>query len=196
MTDTLDPRVARPKHIGARIPRTEDARLLTGRGRFVDDREPGGLLHVAFRRSDHAHATIRAVDTSAARDMPGVVAVLTAADLEGGLVPLSAQSRMKSYYATPLLALAKGKVRYAGEPVAAVIATSRYLAEDAAALITIDLDLLAPLVDPEAAARSGAVLLHEVAGTNVIVSREFRRGEVEVRMAQATVRVGGRFRIR
>ena len=196
MTDPLDPRIARPKHVGARQPRTEDARLLTGRGRFVDDREPAGLLHVAFRRSDQAHATIRGIDTAMAQDMPGVVAVLTAADLEGGIAPLTAQSRMKGYYATPIMALATGKVRYAGEPVAAVIATSRYLAEDAAALVDVDLDLLPPLVDPEAAARADAPLLHEAAGTNVIVAREFRKGEVGARMAQAAVRVGGRFRIR
>ena len=201
MTDPLDPRIARPKHIGpkhigSRVPRTEDARLLTGRGRFVDDREPAGLLHVAFRRSDQAHATIRGIDTSMAQNMPGVVAVLTAADLVGGLSPLTAQSRMKGYYATPIVALADGKVRYAGEPVVAVIANSRYLAEDAAALVEVDLDLLPPLVDPEAAARADAALLHEAAGTNVIVAREFRKGEVEARMAQAAVRVGGRFRIR
>ena len=72
---------ARPKIIGARIKRTEDPRLLTGLGSFVDDRQVSGVLHVAFRRSDHAHARIRAIDCAAARVAPGVVAVLTAEDL-------------------------------------------------------------------------------------------------------------------
>lgn len=194
MTD-LDARHARPKHVGARVTRTEDARLLTGRSRFADDREPHGLLHVAFRRSDQAHARIRGVDTAAALAMPGVVAVLTAADLAGEVLPLVAESRMAGYYATPIPALATDKVRYVGEPIAAVVATSRYLAEDAAALVTVDLELLPALVDPEAAAGSDAALLHEAAGSNVIVAREFKRGDAAAAMAAAAVRVGGRFRI-
>jgi carbon-monoxide dehydrogenase large subunit len=192
----IDPRVARPKHVGARVPRSEDRRLLTGRGRYTDDREPAGCLHVAFRRSDAAHAVIRGIDTTAAASVPGVVAVYTSTDLEGGLAPLTAHSRMTGYYATPILALAKDKVRFAGEPVVAVVAASRYLAEDAAALVDIDLDVLPPLVDPEAGARADAPVLHEPAKANVIVAREFRRGEVEARMSTAALTVGGRFRIR
>jgi carbon-monoxide dehydrogenase large subunit len=122
---------ARPKIVGARIKRTEDPRLLTGLGAYTDDRQVMRVLHVAFRRSDQAHARIRSIDCSAARAAPGVVAVLTAEDLSAAVQPLVATSRMPNYYPTPLLPLAQHKVRYVGEPVVGVIAQSRYHAEDA-----------------------------------------------------------------
>jgi carbon-monoxide dehydrogenase large subunit len=187
---------ARPKIIGARIKRTEDPRLLAGRGAFVDDRQMANVLHVAFRRSDHAHARIRAIDVSAARAAPGVVAVLTADDLEDLVKPLRATSRMKAYYATPIRPLARGKLRHVGEPVVGVIAESRYLAEDALELIDIDVEPLPLVTDATDAAQPGAPLLHEEAGTNVIVSREFKRGDVDAALAAAPVRVKGRFRMR
>ena len=129
MTDAAD--IARPKIIGARIKRTEDPRLLTGLGSYTDDRQVARVLHVAFRRSEHAHARIVSVDCAAARAAPGVVAVLTAEDLEN-VKPLLATSRMKGYYATPILPLARHKVRHVGEAIVGVVAESRYLAEDAA----------------------------------------------------------------
>ena len=110
------------------------------------------------------------IDCAAARAAPGVVAVLTAEDLSAAVQPLVATSRMPNYYATPILPLARDKVRYVGEPVVGVIAESRYHAEDALELIDIDYEPLAAVSDPEAAARSGAPLLHEEAGTNVLVS--------------------------
>jgi carbon-monoxide dehydrogenase large subunit len=194
MTDAAD--IARPKIIGARIARTEDPRLLTGLGSYTDDRQVARVLHVAFRRSEHAHARIVSVDCQAARAAPGVVAVLTAEDLETLAQPLRATSRMKGYYATPILPLARDKVRYVGEAIVGVVAESRYLAEDALELIEIDFELLPSAGDPAEAAREGAPLLHEEAGTNVIVSREFTRGDVDGTFAQAPVRVGGRFRMR
>ena len=106
MSDAPD--ISRPKIIGARVKRTEDPRLLTGRGSFVDDRKAPDALHVAFRRSEHAHARIIAIDCAAARAMPGVIAVLTAQDLDF-VRPLVATSRMKGYYATPILPLAREK---------------------------------------------------------------------------------------
>ena len=189
----LDARQTRPRNVGARIRRSEDPRLLAGRGSFVDDRPVARCLHVAFRRSDHAHARLRAIGTAAARAAPGVVAVLTAEDLAEA-VPLHAVSRMASYHATPIRALALAKVRFVGEPVVAVVATSRYLAEDACELVEIDYDSLPVVADPEAAARPDAPLLHEEAGTNVLVQREFRRGEFETEMFAAPVRVRRRFR--
>ena len=186
---------ARPKIVGARIKRTEDPRLLTGLGAYTDDRHVMRVLYVAFRRSDQAHARIRSIDCSAARAAPGVVAVLTAEDLSAAVRPLVATSRMPNYYPTPLLPLAQHKVRYVGEPVVGVIAQSRYHAEDALELIAIDYEPLAAVSDPEAAARSGAALLHEEAGTNVLVSREFKRGDVDAAAQSAPVRVKGRFRM-
>jgi aerobic carbon-monoxide dehydrogenase large subunit len=186
---------ARPKIVGARIKRTEDPRLLTGLGAYTDDRQVMRVLHVAFRRSDQAHARIRAIDCSAARAAPGVVAVLTAEDLAAAVRPLVATSRMPNYYATPLLPLAQQKVRYVGEPVVGVLAQSRYHAEDALELIAIDYEPLAAVSDPEEAVRPGAALLHDEAGTNVLVSREFKRGDVEAVVQSAPVRVSGRFRM-
>jgi len=184
---------ARPKIIGARVKRTEDPRLLTGRGSFVDDRQVNAL-HVAFRRSEHAHARIVSIDCAAARAAPGVIAVFTAGDL--AVNPLVAASRMKGYYATPILPLAREEVRYVGEPIVGVIAENRYLAEDAAELIEIAFEPLAHAADPAEAAKSDAPLLHDAAKTNVLVAREFKRGDLEAAMDAAPVRVSGRFRMR
>ncbi|HUC49957.1 MAG TPA: xanthine dehydrogenase family protein molybdopterin-binding subunit [Xanthobacteraceae bacterium] len=185
----------RPKIIGARIKRTEDPRLLTGLGAYTDDRQVARVLHVAFRRSDQSHARICAIDCAAARAAPGVVAVFTGEDLADQVKPLVATSRMKNYHATPLLPLARGRVRYVGEPVVGIIAQSRYQAEDALELVSIEYAPLPVVVDPEQAAQDGAPLLHEEAGTNVLVSREFTRGDVDSALASAPVRIGGRFRM-
>ncbi len=193
MNDTTEIH-ARPKIVGARIKRTEDPRLLTGSGAFTDDREPARVLHAAFRRSDQSHARIRAIDCAAARAAPGVIAVLTADDLSE-VKPLIAKSRMANYHPTPILPLARGKVRYVGEPVVGVIAESRYQAEDALELIVIDYEPLPLVIDPEQAVRPNAPLLHEDAGTNVLVAREFKRGDVDAAFAAAPVRVKGRFRM-
>jgi carbon-monoxide dehydrogenase large subunit len=186
---------ARPKIIGARIKRTEDPRLLTGLGAYTDDRQAARVLHVAFRRSDQSHARIRAIDCAAAGAAPGVVAVFTADDLTE-IKALVATSRMKNYFATPFFPLARGKVRYVGEPVVGVIAQNRYQAEDALELVAIDYEPLPHVTDPERAVEAGAPLLYEEAGTNVLVSREFKRGEVDAALAAAPVWVKSRFRMR
>ncbi|MFM9980233.1 MAG: xanthine dehydrogenase family protein molybdopterin-binding subunit [Burkholderiales bacterium] len=192
MTD-FDPAL-RPRQIGARVKRLEDPRLLAGRGTFVDDKQPHGMLHVAFRRSDQAHARIVGVDSAEALALPGVIGVYRLEDLQGLAKPALATSKMRGYYATPIYPLARGKVRYVGEPVLAVVAESRYIAEDALDLINVDLDPLPGIVDAEAALLDGSPLLHEEAGTNVIVQREFKRGDSEADMESAVVRVKARFR--
>jgi carbon-monoxide dehydrogenase large subunit len=184
----------RPKLVGARVQRLEDPRLLTGAGSFVDDRQPPRLVQVALRRSAHAHARLLRVGCAAAARMPGVIAVVTAKDLDGTVKPIRATSRMKDYRATSLLPLASGKVRFVGEPVVAVVAENRYLAEDALEAIEIDYEALPAVVDPEAAADPRAPLLHEEAKSNIIAAREFGRGDVEAAFAAAALRVGARFR--
>ena len=194
MTDaSADPT---PKLVGARVKRLEDPRLLAGRGSFVDDRQPAGMLHVVFRRSDHAHARIGEIRAGEARALPGVVGVFAADDLVGLVQPAIATSRMRNYHATPMFPLARGKVRYVGEPVVAIVAESRYVGEDAAELLEIDLDALPEVSSPEAAAIAGAPLLHDEAGSNVVVEREFARGDPDAAMQAAAVRVAGRFRMR
>lgn len=185
---------ARPKAIGARVQRLEDPRLLTGKGSYVDDRQPRGLLHVVFRRSDQAHARIKAVDLSAARALPGVIGAYCLDDLSGLAQPGLATSTMRDYQPTPLYPLARDKVRFVGEAIVAIVAESRYIAEDALDLLQVDLDPLPAVCDPEAALEAGAPLLHENAGSNLIVERSFERGDVEAAFAAAAVRVQGRFR--
>jgi carbon-monoxide dehydrogenase large subunit len=185
--------VMRPRHVGAPIKRTEDPRLLTGNGEYTADRKPDRALHIAFRRSEQPHARIVRIDTTAALAAPGVVAVFTADDIADDFKPVIPFSRMANYYATPILPLARGKVRYVGEAVVAVVATSRYLAEDAVEFIEIDFEPLGAVSRSEMAVADDAPLLHEEAGTNVLIAREFRKGDVEADLKSAAVRVGGRF---
>lgn len=185
--------VLRPRHVGAPIKRTEDPRLLTGCGEYTADRKPDRPLHLAFRRSEQPHARISHIDTAAARTAPGVVAVFTAEDIAGDFKPVIPFSRMANYYATPIMPLAFGKVRHVGEAIVAVVATSRYLAEDALELIEIGFEPLDTVSCGEQAVAEGAPLLHEEAGTNVLIAREFRKGDVEADLKSAAVRVGGRF---
>ena len=183
----------RPRHVGMPIRRTEDPRLLTGNGEYTADRKPDRALHVAFRRSEQPHADIVRVDATKARAAPGVVAVFTADDVAADYKPVIPFSRMPNYYATPITALASKKVRYVGEAVVAVVAEDRYLAEDAVELIDIEYALLGAVSDPEFAVSRDAPLLHEEAATNVLIAREFRKGDAAADLAAAHVRVRDRF---
>jgi carbon-monoxide dehydrogenase large subunit len=183
----------RPRHVGMPIRRTEDPRLLTGNGEYTADRKPDRALHVAFRRSEQPHATILRIDTTQALLAPGVVAVFTADDVAEDYKPVIPFSRMPNYYATPITALASKKVRYVGEAVVAVIAEDRYLAEDALELIEIEYAPLGAVTGPEYAASENAPLLHEEAATNVLIAREFRKGDAAADLAAAHVRVRDRF---
>jgi len=180
--------------IGEPLRRTEDARFLGGRGRYVADLELPRLLHAAFLRSPHAHARLTRVDAAAASRAPGVVACLTGEELQRHAHVLRAPSRMRDYRATDFPALAVDKVRHVGEAVAVVVAEDRYAAEDAVELIGVDYDPLPVLADTEAARRAGAALVHEDAGTNVLLSRVFAQGDIDAAFAVATVVVGDRFR--
>ncbi len=190
----MDHHGATPSLIGTPVKRREDERLLTGRGRFVADVVRPGMLHVAFLRSPHAHARILGIETGAARSSAGVVLVVTADDLRGHARPIRALSRMRGYTVTEMPPLAAGTVRYAGEAVAAVVAESRYAAEDATERIAVDWAPLAAVSDPRAAMADGALLLHDEAARNVILSREFSQGDVESALAGSAVTVADRFR--
>jgi aerobic carbon-monoxide dehydrogenase large subunit len=185
--------VLRPRNVGAPIKRTEDSRLLTGNGEYTADRKPDRPLHLAFLRSDQPHGRIARIDTTVAQEAPGVVAVFTAEDIAGDFKPVIPFSRMPNYYATPIVPLASKKVRYVGEPVVVVVAASRYLAEDALELIEVDYKPLGALSRAEMAVADGAPLLHEEAGSNVLIAREFKKGDVAADMKAAAVKVSGRF---
>src|ERR671931_2167297 len=124
----------RPTLLGARLPRLEDDRLLTGRGTFVADLSPPGLVDVAFVRSPFAHATVRRVDVEAARAVPGVVEVISAKDITDVSPFPDFFEKAKPVRGLPLCG---DRVRYTGAPVAAVAAMSRYVAEDASELVEV-----------------------------------------------------------
>ena len=130
------PPIAAGRYIGKRVPRKEDGRLLTGHGTFVDDVVLPGMLHAAFARSPIARGRILSVDTSAARGMPGVIAVFTAADLDRIPVTLLSFFFTPSEVEVPLLA--RDRVVYVGDPIVLVVAESRYVAEDAANAVAVE----------------------------------------------------------
>jgi carbon-monoxide dehydrogenase large subunit len=167
------PDIAAGRFIGKSVLRKEDPRLLSGHGRYVDDVRVAGMLHATFLRSHIARGTITHLDVSAAAGAPGVVAVLTAADLNdrmGLMLPTMFVDGSLGQNA-PVRALADGDVRFVGEPIAVVVATNRYLAEDACDLIELDIDPLPPVVDPEGA-RSSTELVHPDRPGNVASAME------------------------
>src|ERR1700749_2868704 len=162
--------IAAERYTGASIKRSEDPRILTGAGRYVDDIKLPGMLHAAFVRSPMAHALVLSVDVSAALALPGVVAVLTGADLEAMTVPgpdaLMALMGWKG--PTPEFTLrAPDKVRFVGDPVAIAVAESRYLAEDGCELVEVDYDDLPPVVDAAFALDPGSPPLFANLGDNI-----------------------------
>ena len=171
-----------PGPFGQPVRRIEDPALLTGTARFADDIHFPGMLQAAFVRSPLAHARIGAIDTTAARAMPGVRAIYTMADLR----PLLTADRLavgmpsKAYRQTrdrPILA--SEEVCHVGEPVAVVIADDRYIAEDAAALVEIDYDILPASADAERAAQPGSPLAHADAKHNILAEFSMGYGDVD-----------------
>src|ERR1700744_457538 len=168
--------------VGKSIPRVEDASLLCGRGRFIDDLDtPPGTLHAAILRSPHAHADILAVDTSAAKQSPGVVAVLVGEDVKSLTTSLVVGVKAP----VECWPIAVGRVRYVGEPVAIVVAESRYLAEDAIDLIDAQYEALPAVLDPLRAMDAGAALLHEGFPNNIASDRTFSYGDPNRAFAEA-----------
>ncbi|MGO9632084.1 MAG: xanthine dehydrogenase family protein molybdopterin-binding subunit [Xanthobacteraceae bacterium] len=163
--------------IGQSVPRSEDPMLLRGQGRYTDDVSLPGQAYAVMVRSRNGHGVIRAINADAARKMPGVLGVYTAADLEG-YGPLKCNMPLKSRDGSPLKkpwrgALAKDKVRYVGDPVACVIAETVFAAKDAAEAVEIDIDPLTAVVAPAEAAREGAPLLYDDVPGNIPLDFHF-----------------------
>jgi len=180
------------KFVGDRHLRKEDPRLLTGRGRYVADIALPGLLHAVLLRSPHAHARIARVDSTRARAHPGVVDVVTFADLGSAgrampMVPPHAELRGHNF-----APLAGDRARFVGEPVAAVVADSRYAAEDARELLDVEYE---PLPSAQTLA-SGAPAVHDDVADNVAGRVTLARGDVEAalraapRVASVRLRIG------
>src|SRR5579875_421005 len=180
-----------PKFIGQRIRRREDPKLIAGKASYVDDIRLPGTLHAAFLRSPHAHARIKSIDTSAARNLEGVVTVLTGEDLRGkiGSIPCAWPVANRPFHAV----LALGKARFNGEPIAVVVARDPYLAQDAVDLIEVDYEPLDAVVDPEKALEPGAPIIHEEFGTNLAQQAEVPSDKVDELFRQADKIVRFRF---
>jgi carbon-monoxide dehydrogenase large subunit len=151
------------RFFGRPVQRREDGHHLRGRGRFTDDVRPADAvraLHAALLRSPHAHARIRSVSVDRALKMPGVVTVVTGADLAGSVSPLPANWILPGMPVPVHRVLADGVTRFQGEAVAAVIARDAYAAADAVAAIEVDYEPLPAVTDPRRAAQPGAPLVH------------------------------------
>ncbi|MFI6874511.1 xanthine dehydrogenase family protein molybdopterin-binding subunit [Streptomyces sp. NPDC050400] len=177
--------------------RVEDERLLRGGGRYVDDIRLPGTLEVAFLRSPQAHARITRIDATAARALPGVRAVYTAAETDR-LPPVVNEAELRvpeglKQAIDPLVRrlpyplLASGKVHFVGQPIAMVVAESRYLAEDAIELIEVDYAPLPVVIDPDEALAPGAPLIEESWGDNLALRAEARVGDTDAAFAEAAV---------
>jgi len=177
-------------YTGQPLKRVEDPHLVTGKGSFVDDVQLPDMLHAAILRSPHAHARLRAIDVAAARHMPGVVAVLTGADIAGvvGDVPTRAMVggwEVDQMHPVEQPVLARGKVCYVGQPVAIVVAQDRYLAGDAVARIEVDYEPLPPVLDPFAALQAESLPIHAELGSNVGLRVAHEGGDLAAAFAQA-----------
>ena len=178
-----------PRFVGRSVTRVEDPLLLTGRAEFIDNVVLPQMLHCAILRSPHAHARIKAVDTTEAQKLPGVVAVVTGEDAKRWSNPALTVPPGWGVYC-----LATDKVRFVGEPIAAVAATSRYVAEDALELISVDYDPLPPIVDAVKAVEKASPLIFDEHGTNVMLQRVFTWGEVDEAFTRADHVFTERFR--
>ncbi len=152
--------------------RREDARLLTGQGRYTADWNRPGQAHAAFLRADRAHAQIRSIDVAAARAAPDVLAVLTGADavaagFDRGAALMPVKGRGEALRLPPRPALATDRVRFVGEPVAVVVAETAHAANDAVELIAVEYDDLPVTADAAGALRPDAPLLHDTVPGNL-----------------------------
>lgn len=169
--------------LGQPLARREDARLVQGRGIFVDDVKLEGTLFIQMVRSPHAHAAIRGVNVGRAESAPGVVCTLTGAEVAGLVQPFieigtGPGGRLRDF------PMAIDRARYQGEPVAAVVADSRFAAADAAELVEVEYDPLPAVIDAEEAAADKAII-HQEVGSNRIWEGDFEYGEVDAAFAHA-----------
>jgi 2-furoyl-CoA dehydrogenase large subunit len=177
--------------VGRSVKRVEDARLLTGRGAYIDDHPPvAAACHAAIVRSPHAHARILGYDVAEALRGEGVVGVVTGADVAASTKPFSVGVTAPVHY----FCAATDKVRFVGEPVAVVVARNRYLAEDAAEKVAVRYEPLPAVVDPERALDPGAPVLHEAVGSNLAGHRRLVYGDPDRAFAEADVVIAERFR--
>lgn len=155
------------RYVGQRVERREDARLVTGHGTYVDDVAVQGVLHAAFVRSNVARGRITSIDVEAALSVPGVVAVLTGADLNSEVQEFWLDYEGPGSSVRPFRLMAEGDVRFVGESIAMVLAESRYEAEDGAEMVVVEVEEEPPVVTMDDALAEGAPLVHPERAGNV-----------------------------
>jgi len=181
--------------IGQPLRRLEDARLLTGEGRYTDDVPLEGAAHAAFLRSPHAHARIAALDAAAARKAAGVLAVFTGEEVAAdGLKPLPFSHLHKRQDGTPIVSpprmpITAGEARFVGDAVAMVVAETREQARDAAELIEVDWEPLEAIATLPAAARAGNVAAYYHAGDAAAREKAFATAHKVIRLQVVNQRV-------
>jgi carbon-monoxide dehydrogenase large subunit len=173
-------------YIGRAVPRPNLGRLVEGRGKYVSDVVLPRMVHVAFVRSPHAHARIRGIDAAAAKAMPGVVAVVTGAELAQVITPwVGVLTHLKGIKSAPQHAIAVDRACWQGEAVAAVVARTRAQAEDARALVLVDYEELTPVTNAETALDAGTPVIHPALGDNLTFERRHEAGNPDQGFAAA-----------
>jgi carbon-monoxide dehydrogenase large subunit len=177
-----------PQFMGVRIKRREDPALITGQGKYVGDIQLENLLHMAVLRSPYAHVRIRRIDTSRAKAMAGVVAVLTGNDVNPYLAKplpmvIGADANFAEMKTPAHPVLTTDKARHVGDPVAVVVAEDPYIAADALEAIVVDYEPLPAVTDPEAALAASAPVIHE--GNNRALEWRSGAGDVDTAFAEA-----------
>jgi carbon-monoxide dehydrogenase large subunit len=173
-------------YIGRSVPRPNLARLTQGRGQYVSDVVLPRMVHIAFVRSPHAHARIANIETAPARQAPGVVAVVTGAELAKVITPwVGVLTHLKGIKSAPQHAIAVERACWQGEAVCAVVAKSRAEAEDACALVEVDYEVLPAVTDPETALDAKTPVIHPDLGDNLTFERVLNAGDVDRGFAEA-----------
>jgi aerobic carbon-monoxide dehydrogenase large subunit len=167
-------------YIGKTVPRPNLDRLMQGRGAYVSDMELPRMGHVVFVRSPHAHARIIRIDSAAAKKMPGVIAIVTGAELSVVITPwVGVLSHLKGLKSAPQYAIAIDRACWQGEAVAAVVATSRALAEDAAETLLVEYEELKAATDMRTALEPRTPVIHPSLGDNLAFERIHDAGHVD-----------------
>jgi CO/xanthine dehydrogenase Mo-binding subunit len=173
-------------YIGRAVPRPNLKRLTEGRGQYVSDIMLPRMVHVAFARSPYAHARIKAIDTAAAKQSPGIVAVVTGAELSKIITPwVGVLTHLKGIKSAPQHAIAVDRACWQGEAVCAVLARTRAEAEDGVELVAITYEELTPVTDPETALDGGTSVIHPDLGDNLCFERKHEAGDVDKGFAEA-----------
>ena len=173
-------------YIGRSVPRPNLARLTQGRGQYVTDVVLPRMVHVAFVRSPHAHARIKRIDTEAARNAPGIVAVVTGPELAKVITPwVGVLTHLKGIKSAPQHAIAVERACWQGEAVCAVVAKSRAEAEDACALIEVEYEILPAVTDAETALDAKTPVIHPELGDNLTFERVLNAGDADTSFAEA-----------